>query len=77
MLSSTPRTFVGSTTFEVSGMSCAHCQRAVIEEITAVDGVDSVAVDLATGTVTVTASCPVDRAAIAAAVDEAGYALIP
>jgi copper chaperone CopZ len=77
MLSSTPRTFIGSTTFQVNGMSCAHCQRAVIQEISAVDGVRSVTVDLPSGTVTVTAARPVDRADIAAAVDEAGYALVP
>ena len=77
MLSSTPRTFIGSTTFTVTGMTCAHCQRAVTEEIGSVAGVDSVSVDLATGTVTVTASRPVDRADISAAVDEAGYALVP
>jgi copper chaperone CopZ len=77
MLSSTPRTFIGSTTFTVTGMTCAHCRRAVTEEIAAVDGVESVTVDLATGTVTVTADRPVDRADISAAVDEAGYALVP
>ena len=77
MLSGTPRTFIGSTTFTVTGMTCAHCQRAVTDEISSVDGVDSVNVDLPTGTVTVTASHPVDRADIAAAVDEAGYVLIP
>jgi copper chaperone len=77
MLSSTPRTFVGSTTFTVTGMTCAHCERAVTEEISAVAGVDSVSVDLATGTVSVTAGRPVDRADIAAAVDEAGYVLVP
>jgi copper chaperone CopZ len=77
MLSDTPRTFIGSTTFAVTGMTCGHCQRAVTEEISAVPGVDSVTVELATGTVTVTSSCPVDRADIAAAVDEAGYTLVP
>jgi copper chaperone CopZ len=77
MLSDTPRTFIGSTTFTVTGMTCAHCQRAVIEEISGLAGVESVTVDLASGTVTVTASQPVDRADIAAAVDEAGYALVP
>ena len=77
MLSSTPRTFIGSAMFTVTGMTCAHCQRAVMQEITGVDGVESVTVDLASGTVTVTAAQPVDRADIAAAVDEAGYALIP
>ena len=45
MLSGTPRTFVGSTTFTVTGMTCAHCQRAVTEEISAVDGVETVTVD--------------------------------
>ena len=77
MLSNTPRTFIGSTTFTVTGMTCAHCQRAITQEITAVAGVESVTVDLASGTVIVTAGQPVDRADIAAAVDEAGYALIP
>jgi copper chaperone CopZ len=77
MLSHTPRTFIGSTTFTVNGMTCSHCERAVTEEICAVPGVAGVTVDLPTGTVTVTASEPVDRADIAAAVDEAGYVLTP
>jgi len=77
MLSSTPRTFVGSTTFRVDGMTCEHCRRAVTEEISAVAGVESVTVDLATGLVTVAATSPDDRAHIAAAVDEAGYSLVP
>ena len=77
MLSDTPRTFIGSTTFTVTGMTCDHCRRAVTEEISAVEGVESVAVDLASGTVTVATAQPVDRADIAAAVDEAGYVLVP
>ena len=77
MLSGTRRTFIGSTTFTVTGMTCAHCQRAVTEEISAVAGVESVTIDLASGSVTVTADRPVDRADIAAAVDEAGYVLVP
>ncbi len=76
MLSGTPHTFIGSTTFQVNGMTCAHCQRAVTEEIAAISGVESVTVDLPSGTVTVTANRPVDRADIGAAVDEAGYALV-
>ncbi len=77
MLPSTPRTFIGSAMFTVTGMTCAHCQRAVMQEITGVDGVESVDVDIATGTVTVTAERPVDRSEIAAAVAEAGYVLVP
>ena len=77
MMPSTSRTFIGSSTFAVTGMTCAHCQRAVTQEILGVDGVESVAVDLTAGTVTVTTRRPVDRSEIAAAVDEAGYALVP
>ena len=73
MLSGTPRTFTGATTFQVTGMTCEHCRQAVTEEIAAVDGVETVVVDLASGMVTVTAARPVDRADIAAAVDEARH----
>lgn len=77
MLESTPRSFIGATTFQVAGMTCGHCQRAVTQEISRIPGVQSVTVDLATGSVTVTATQPVDRADVASAVDEAGYTLIP
>jgi copper ion binding protein len=77
MLNSTPRTFVGSTTVAVRGMTCSHCERAVTQEVGSVDGVRDVRIDLAAGTVTVTVDRPVDRADIAAAVDEAGYVLVP
>ena len=77
MLDSTPRTFIGATTFQVTGMTCVHCQRSVTEEISRIPGIQGVAVDLATGSVTVTATQPVDRADVALAVDEAGYTLIP
>lgn len=77
MLENTPRTFIGATAFQVTGMSCGHCQRAVTEEISRIPGVRGVTVDLATGSVTVTAGQPVDRADVARAVDEAGYTLIP
>jgi len=77
MISSTPRTFVGSSTFEVTGMTCGHCERAVSREIGLVHGVQRVDVDLASGRVTVFAEQPVDRADVAAAVDEAGYVLVP
>ena len=68
-------TFVGTETFHVQGMTCDHCRHAVTSEISSVPGVESVAVDLPNGTVTVTAAAPVDRSDIAAAVDEAGYTL--
>jgi copper chaperone CopZ len=77
MLDSARRSFIGASTFPVTGMTCDHCQRAVTEEISRIPGVHGVTVDLATGAVTVTAGQPVDRADVASAVDEAGYTLIP
>jgi copper chaperone CopZ len=77
MFSGTPRIFIGSTTFSVPGMAGAHGRRALAAAIAELDGVASVTVDPASGTVTVTATRPVDRADIAAAVEEAGYTLRP
>lgn len=64
-------------TYTVSGMTCAHCVNSVTEEISELDGVTSVTVDLPTGAVTVTSTAPLDLSAVEAAVDEAGYRLIP
>lgn len=59
--------------FTVTGMTCGHCVSSVTEQIQQIDGVRDVAVDLATGGVTVTANPPVSADAVAAAVREAGY----
>ena len=64
-----------TTTWTVTGMTCGHCASSVTEELLEVDGVEAVDVDLPTGAVTVTSAGPVERADVAAAVDEAGYAL--
>lgn len=68
--------FVGTTTFQVEGMTCDHCRIAVTTEVSAVPGVQAVTVDVEAGTVTVSTDQPVDRSDIAAAVDEAGYTLL-
>jgi len=62
-------------TYTVAGMTCGHCVRSVTEEITAIDGVTDVAVDLPTGAVAVTSDRPLDEARVRAAVAEAGYTL--
>lgn len=59
-------------TFTVPGMSCGHCEAAVKGEVTKVAGVTGVAVDLQTKIVTVEGDA-LDRGAIVAAIDEAGY----
>ena len=48
---------------------------AVTEEVSGIEGVESVEVDLATGAVVVQASVDPTREQMAAAVDEAGYVL--
>jgi copper chaperone len=66
---------MNTETFTVTGMTCAHCVASVTEEISELQSVESVDVDLATGSVTVTSSQPLDPAAVRAAVEEAGYAM--
>jgi len=63
------------STWTVTGMTCGHCVASVSEEIAEIDGVEAVEVVLETGDVTVTSIVPLDRAAVRAAVEEAGYAL--
>ena len=76
-MNTTTPTFTGTTTFRVEGMTCDHCRRAVTTEVSAVPGVQAVTVDVKAGTVTVSADQPLDQSDIAAAVDEAGYTLLP
>lgn len=56
----------------VPGMTCVHCEAAVKGEVTKVTGVTGVAVDLTTKLVTVSGD-GIDRAAVVAAIDEAGF----
>ena len=65
-----------TTTFTVRGMTCSHCVDAVTRELSKLEGVNRVEVDLVTGLVTVGASQPVDPGATAAAVVEAGYEVV-
>ena len=66
-----------TTTITVTGMTCDHCVRAVRDEVAAISGVTHVEVDLASGQVTIETATELDPAAVAAAVDEAGYEVAP
>lgn len=64
-----------SATYKVTGMTCDHCARAVTEELTSLDSVTGVAVELVPGgvsAVTVSSDVPLTGDAVAAALDEAG-----
>jgi len=69
-----------TTTYSVQGMTCGHCASAVSEEISALEGVRSVDVELVAGgtsTVRVASDAPLADDAVAAALDEAGdYTLV-
>jgi copper chaperone len=58
-------------TFQVKGMTCGHCVRAVTEAVKSVDRQAQVQVDLASGKVEV--QTQQDRGAIARAIAEEGY----
>jgi copper chaperone len=62
--------------YTVQGMTCGHCAAAVTEEVNKIDGVESVAVDVESGTVLVVSSAELDPTRVAAAVEEAGYELV-
>jgi copper chaperone CopZ len=69
-----------TTTFSVDGMTCGNCVKHVTEELTGLAGVQDVQIQLVAGgssPVTVVSEAPLDDAAIAAAVEEAGYAVTP
>jgi len=65
-----------TTQFQVTGMTCGHCEMSVREEVSEVPGVQGVEVSHETGLLTVSSTQGVDDAAVRAAVDEAGYSAV-
>ena len=63
---------MSTVTYNVPGVSCAHCQASITREVETVAGVETVEVDLEAKTVSVTGE-ELDEQAIIAAIDEAGY----
>ncbi|WP_328538682.1 heavy-metal-associated domain-containing protein [Streptomyces sp. NBC_00344] len=70
-----PENTAVTTVFQVTGMTCGHCEGAVSSEIAELPGVGSVQAVAATGLVTVASAAALDDEAVRAAVDEAGYEL--
>jgi copper chaperone len=61
--------------YRVAGMTCGHCVMSVREEVSAVAGVQSVDVELASGRLTL-AGAGFEDDAVRAAVAEAGYEVV-
>ncbi|MFI8411253.1 heavy-metal-associated domain-containing protein [Paeniglutamicibacter gangotriensis] len=64
---------MSTTEYQVTGMSCGHCEGAIRAEVSQIPGVTDIEVNASTGRLAVTADKQVDDAAVIAAVDEAGY----
>ncbi len=59
--------------YQVTGMTCGHCEMSVREEVGEIPGVEDVQVSAQTGRLVVSGAGDFDDAAVIAAVDEAGY----
>ncbi|WP_440711721.1 heavy-metal-associated domain-containing protein [Herbiconiux sp. YIM B11900] len=60
-------------------MTCSHCVASVTEEISALEGVEGVDIELNLGgasRVSISSVAAVDGAAVRAAVEEAGYSVV-
>ncbi|MEI2778419.1 MAG: heavy metal-associated domain-containing protein [Tetrasphaera sp.] len=62
-----------TTEYSVTGMTCGHCEQAVREEVSQVQGVESLEVSAAEARLVVTSTDELDDDAVVAAVEEAGY----
>lgn len=73
-----------TTEFQVTGMTCGHCEQAVSQEVGQIAGVAAVEVSAATGRLLVTTDVTTDVTAgdvvtdeqVLAAVDDAGYTAV-
>ena len=71
---------MATTQFAIHGLTCGHCVAAVEDEISALPGVRDIRIDLVAGgtsTAHVDSDSPLEVDVVRAAVDEAGYTLLP
>lgn len=62
-------------TIFVSGMTCGHCINSVTEELSKINGVKKVEIDLAAGKVDIDSNEEISKVKIEEAIQEAGYEL--
>ncbi|HEU5469724.1 MAG TPA: heavy metal-associated domain-containing protein [Actinophytocola sp.] len=63
-------------TYTVIGMTCQHCAATISGQLSEMDGVTDVAVNLATGAVTVASTDELSDHLVETAVAHAGYQLV-
>lgn len=64
---------MATTEYQVTGMTCGHCEMSVREEVEEIPGAAVSQVSHETGRLVVESDQPIDDAAVQAAVEEAGY----
>ena len=62
--------------YQVTGMTCGHCEMSIREEVSQIVGIQVIDVSAKTGVLVVTGKDKLDDASILAAVDEAGYGAV-
>jgi copper chaperone len=62
--------------YQVTGMTCGHCELSIREEVSQIPGVGEIQVSAQTGKLVVSSATSVDDTAVLAAVDEAGYSAV-
>ena len=62
-------------TIFVNGMTCGHCINSVTEELSKINGVKKVEIDLASGKVDIDSNEEISKVKIEEAIKEAGYEL--
>lgn len=70
---------MSTTQIKVDGMTCEHCVKSVTEELSEVDGVTGVKVDLVSGGVSpveITHDGELNPSKVTEAVEEAGYSVV-
>ena len=67
---------MNDVTLQVTGMSCAHCENAIREELEHLPALRIDELSATTGRLVVASDSPVDVDRVIAAVDEAGYTAV-
>lgn len=67
---------MATTEYQVTGMTCGHCEMSIREEVSQIPGIEKIEVSAQSGKLVVSSASSVDDAAVLAAVDEAGYSAV-
>ena len=62
--------------YQVTGMTCGHCETTIREEVSQIVGIQSIDVSAKTGKLVVTSQAELDDTAVLGAVEEAGYGAV-